>query len=162
MAKAATLAMRRCRQSVPRQKGERRLLQEDFQQDLQRTLRAINKPPSGYVLNPAVYIHTTINYADIFETGKTITGNPFLWLPLPSVPPIKGRPHMTPRQYIQQCRAIGDDAAAQGGLPMLGAVVETGGKTDARTVAQDIPQATLRRKDQTHHNYSYVCCGRER
>jgi hypothetical protein len=126
MAKAATQAMRDVGKEAVR-KGRESIAAAGFSSKFQRTLRAINRPASGYVLNPSVYIHTTINYADIFETGKTITGSPFLWLPLPAVPPYQGRPHMTPSQYV---RIVGPLVTMRrpGGLPMLGAVVEQGGK----------------------------------
>jgi hypothetical protein len=103
------------------QQGLNAISNAGFSDKFARTLQAINKPKSGYVLNPSVYINSTINYADIFETGKT-TGHRYLWLPLPSVPPIKGRPHMTPRQYIQN---VGPLVLMwrPGKTPMLGATV---------------------------------------
>ncbi len=124
MAKAATLGMRQIGK-LAETKGRQAIQAGGFSPKFARTLRAINKPPSGYVLNPAVYIHSTINYADIFETGKTITGNRLLWLPLPNVPPGKNREHMTPREYIQNVGPlIWITTQKHGGLIMLGAVVE--------------------------------------
>src|SRR6516165_4449665 len=49
----------------------------------------------GSLFNPFALIHSTINYAGVFETGKVESRN-YIWLPLPQVPPIAGRPHMTP------------------------------------------------------------------
>ncbi len=122
MAKAATLGMRQIGK-LAEKKGREAIEASGFSSRFAKTLRAINKPPSGYVLNPAVYVHSTLNYADVFETGKTIIGNPLLWLPFPNVPPGKNREHMTPREYI---RNIGPlvTMRRRGGLPMLGAVVE--------------------------------------
>jgi Family of unknown function (DUF6441) len=134
IAKAATLAMRDVgKDAVAR--GRAAIAQAGFSPSFQRTLRVINKPPSGFVLNPAAYVHSTLNYADVFETGKTITGHPYLWLPLPNVPPTKGRQHMTPSQYV---RLVGPLVTIRrpGRLPMLGAVVETGGKPTRRRLRQ--------------------------
>ena len=100
MAKAATLGMRQIGK-LAEKSGRQAISAAGFSSRFARSLQALNKPPSGYVLNPKVYIHSTINYADIFETGKTITGNPLLWLPFPNVPPGKNREHMTPKEYIK-------------------------------------------------------------
>ncbi len=126
IAKGATQAMRKVGKLAV-DAGRQAISAGGFSSKFARTLRAINKPKSGYVLNPSVYIHSTINYADIFETGKTIVGQPFLWLPLPNVPPFKGRPHMTPRQYIQNVGPL-VTMRRTGKPPMLGALVETGGR----------------------------------
>lgn len=136
IAKANTQAMR----DVGREgiKGGRAAIgAAGFSSFVQRSLRAINKPPSGYVLNPSVYVHSLINYLDIFETGKTIVGSPLIWLPLPNVPPmpgsglkfggIVGREHMTPSQYV---RLVGPLVKIKNpdGNPLLGAEVEEGGR----------------------------------
>lgn len=134
IAKGSTQAMRKIGKLAV-DAGRQAIGAAGFSSKFQRTLQAINKPKSGYVLNPSVYIHSTINYADIFETGKTIVGNPFLWLPLPNVPPFKGRPHMTPRQYIQNVGPLVTMRRANG-LPMLGAVVRGAGPAGRITRAR--------------------------
>ncbi len=132
MAKAATLGMRQIGK-LAEKKGRDAIEAGGFSSRFAKTLRAINKPPSGYVLNPAVYVHSTLNYADVFETGKTITGNPLLWLPFPNVPAGKNRKHMTPREYIQNVgRLIWITTPKHGGLIMLGAVVEGAGTKPSR------------------------------
>jgi hypothetical protein len=83
------------------------------------------KFPSGDSLNPTAYIHSTINYADVFEHGATIVGKPFIWLPLPTVPAGHGRPHLTPRQYVQEVGPLITMHRA-GKPPMLGARIQTG------------------------------------
>jgi hypothetical protein len=124
IAKAATLAMRDVGKDAV-SKGRAAISAAGFSPKFAGTLRVINKPPSGYVLNPAAYVHSTIDYADVFETGKTITGNPLLWLPFPNVPPGKNREHMTPREYIRNVGPlIKMITPKHGGLIMLGAVVE--------------------------------------
>lgn len=79
-------------------------------------------PANRDVLNPEAYIHSTLNYLDIFERGGVISGKPYLWIPLPSVPKIRGRAHMTPRQYVKNIGPLVTIKRA-GKPPMLGAVV---------------------------------------
>ncbi len=132
IAKGVTQAMRKTgKQALTA--GRNAIGAAGFTANVQRTLRAINKPKQGFVLNPSVYIHSTVNYLDVFETGKTITGHPWLWLPLPNVPPnpgsgvkfggLIGRPHMTPRQYVAKVGPL-VTMHRPGKPPMLGAVVE--------------------------------------
>lgn len=78
-------------------------------------------------LNPVAYIHTTINYADVFETGKDIQADTWLWLPLPSVPGIRGRRHMTPSQYIKNIGPL-IKLRRPGRAPILAAVIRRGAK----------------------------------
>ena len=71
------------------------------------------RPQSGVSLDPSAWIHSRINYADVFEKGANISASSghFLWLPLPAVPAFRGtgikfggvvgRPHMTISQYIR-------------------------------------------------------------
>ncbi len=120
MATAATKGMRDVGKDAV-QKGRASIAAGGFSSKFQRTLKVINKPPSGYVLNPSAYVHSTINYADVFEKGKTITSSKFLWLPLPSVPPGKNREHMTPREYIQNIGPL--VLMWRATKPMLGRVV---------------------------------------
>lgn len=132
IAKGATQAMRKVGKLAVGA-GRQAIAAAGFTANVQHTLRAINKPKQGFVMNPSVYIHTTVNYLDVFETGKTIVGSPYLWLPLPNVPPnpgsgvqfggLVGRPHMTPRQYIAKVGPL-ITMHRPGKPPMLGAVVE--------------------------------------
>jgi hypothetical protein len=141
IAKAATLAMRDVGKDAVT-KGRAAISAAGFSPKFAGTLRVINKPASGYVLNPAAYVHSTINYADVFETGKTITGHPFIWLPLPSVPPIAGRQHMTPKQYIQNVGPL-VTMRRPGRLPLLGAVVK--GPPKAQPFGRFATRARLRK-----------------
>ncbi len=132
MARAATKGMRATGKLAEKQ-ARAAVAAAGFTTNVQRTIRALNKPPSGYVLNPAVWLHSTVNYLDVFETGRTITGALFLWLPLPNVPPnvgsgtkfggLIGRPHMTPSQYIRKVGRL-ITIRGRGGLPLLAAVIE--------------------------------------
>jgi hypothetical protein len=92
----------------------------------------VGKVTPGFTLDPSGYIHTTINYADVFEKGATIAGKPWLWLPLPSVPPIAGRPHMTPAQYIANVGPL-ILMRRPGKPPMLGTKVRTTSPTTRPT-----------------------------
>ncbi len=83
----------------------------------------------GDVLNPDAWVHSTINFSDVFETGKHIVGNPLLWLPLPAVPPWPGDPtrQMSPRKYIQTVGPL-VTIRRPGKTPLLGAIVESRSK----------------------------------
>ncbi len=132
MSKAATLAMRQIGK-LAEKSARGAVAAAGFTSNVQRTIQAVNQPRKGYVLNPSVWLHSTVNYLDVFETGRTITGSPYLWLPLPNVPQnvgsgtrfggLIGRPHMTPSQYIRKVGPL-ITMRRPNGLPMLGAVVE--------------------------------------
>ena len=106
-----------------RDAGRKTIAAAGFSQRWQRSLVVKFKPPRGISLDPSAYIHSTINYADVFETGKVIHGDPYLWLPLPNVPPFKGRPHMTPKQYIENVGPL-ITMRRPGKAPLLGAPVK--------------------------------------
>jgi hypothetical protein len=147
MAKAATQAMRDVG-NLAVKNGRAVMANAGFSSEFQRTLRVIiNRRRAGYVLNPSAWVHSTVNYEDVFETGKTITGSKIIWLPLPSVPPnpgsgvskfggFIGRAHMTPSQYKRQVGPLVFMNRGPGYLPMLGAVVEQGGKPTRRRLRQ--------------------------
>lgn len=126
MAKAVTAAMRDVGKDAVRG-GRASIAAAGFSGRWQRSLRMKMQPPTGDVLNPAVYIHSTINYSDVFETGAVIKGQPYLWLPLPAVPPGKNRPHMTPAEYVRNVGPL-VTMRRRGKTPMLGAVIRTSSK----------------------------------
>ena len=119
MAKALTGAMRDVGK-LGRERGRQAITAAGFSNKFANSLVA--KLPAKDTLAPTAYIHTTINYADIFETGAIITGKPYLWLPLPTVPAGPGRPHMTPKQYVENVGPLVTMHRA-GKPPMLGARV---------------------------------------
>ncbi len=171
MAKALTTSMRQVGKLAVA-KGRERITSAGFSSGFARSLVALNKPKTGYVLNPRVWIHSTINYADVFQKGATIRGgsggraaSPYLWLPFPNVPPNPGsgvkfgglvhRQHMTPSQYV---RKVGPLITVQrrGKLPLLAAIVE-GRETKPsagrlrRTAQRRLLRATaFSKKKQTH------------
>ncbi len=83
----------------------------------------------GDVLNPAAWVHSTINFSDVFETGKQIIGNPLLWLPLPAVPqwPGDATRQMSPKKYIQTVGPL-VTIRRPGKTPLLGAIIESSSK----------------------------------
>ena len=119
MAKALTGAMRDVGK-LGRERGRQAITAAGFSNKFANSLVA--KLPAKDTLAPTAYIHTTINYADLFETGAIITGKPYLWLPLPTVPAGPGRPHMTPKQYVENVGPLVTMHRA-GKPPMLGARV---------------------------------------
>jgi len=119
MAKALTGAMRDVGK-LGRERGRQAITAAGFSNKFANSLVA--KLPAKDTLTPTAYIHTTINYADVFETGAVITGKPYLWLPLPTVPAGPGRPHMTPKQYVENVGPLVTMHRA-GKPPMLGARV---------------------------------------
>lgn len=56
--------------------------------------------PNGQELSPVLVGRHRIGYANVFERGATITGRPWLWIPLPSAPKL-GRRRLTPSLYFQ-------------------------------------------------------------
>lgn len=127
IAKAATAAIRAVGREG-RDDGRRSIADAGFSRRWQRSLVVKNIPPGGPVLNPQAYIHTTINYADIFETGGDIHGDPILWLPLPSVPSIGGREHMTVAQYFKTIGPLIKLKRPAGKAPILAAIIRRGVK----------------------------------
>lgn len=124
---------------MARDAGRAMIANAGFSQRWQNSLIARFSPSSGVSFSPSANIKSTISYSDVFETGKTIAGEPWLWMPLPQVPSIAGRPHMTPKQYIQN---VGPLVVMKrpGQPPMLGAQVRT-----AFTPGRFLSRATLRR-----------------
>jgi hypothetical protein len=82
--------------------------------------------PAGKPLEPAVWLHSTTNFEEVFTEGATIQAvkSSWLWLPMPSVPlwPGDSTRQMSPKKYIE---AIGPLVLMwrKGRPPMLGAPV---------------------------------------
>src|SRR5512146_2678889 len=87
-------------------------------------LRPKNYPTSGISLSPEVWLHSRINFEDIFEEGGTVHGNPWLWLPLPSVPKWPGDTtrQMSPKKYTETIGPL-VTIRRKGKPPLLGAAV---------------------------------------
>jgi hypothetical protein len=99
IAKAATAAVRDAGE-IAKQNGRASIAAAGLSRKWQNALRVNIYPPQGDSLRPAAFIFHKIRYAGVFEDGAVIGGQPFLWLPLPTVPFRRGRP-MTPSQYAK-------------------------------------------------------------
>lgn len=93
-----------------------------------RSLRLITRPKRGFSFEPSAYVHSRINYSDVFETGRTIKGAPLLWLPLPNVPKVNGR-QVTPAQFSKQFGKL-TTIRRKGKAPLLG--VHVSGRVSKR------------------------------
>src|SRR6476646_11057850 len=116
IAKAATAAVREAGE-IAKRDGRASIAASGFSRKWQNALRVNIYPPQGDSLRLAAFIYHKIRYAGVFEEGAVISGQPLLWLPLPTVPLRRGRP-MTPSQYA---RSIGPLVSVQrpGGPPLL-------------------------------------------
>jgi hypothetical protein len=87
---------------LARNRGREAVAAAGFGFRWQKSIVSRMEPKKGISFNPKATILSTINYFDVFETGRHISAEAgkWLWLPLPTVPPAAGRPHMTPRQFI--------------------------------------------------------------
>lgn len=107
-------------------------------------LRPKNFPSTGISLLPEVWLHSRVNFEDIFEEGRTIQGNPWLWLPLASVPPWPGDPtrRMSPKKYVETIGPL-VTMRRRGKPPLLGAVVR--GPLKPQPFGRFVTRAKLRR-----------------
>lgn len=122
IAHAATAAVRETGEAA-RDAVRRNIAGAGFGPSWQASIRSVMHPKTGDVLNPFAWVHSTKNFSDVFETGKTITAKTWLWLPLPAVPPWPGDPtrQMSPHKFIT---TIGPLVFMKrpGRPPLLGAV----------------------------------------
>lgn len=58
-----------------------------FQRRWPNAVRSKAYPEKGISLKPSAVVWIRSDYAGIFETGGTIPGSPYIWLPLKGVPP---------------------------------------------------------------------------
>lgn len=72
-----------------------------FSRRWQNALRVDTYPRRGVSINAAALIWHKIPYAGVFEDGAIISGQPTLWLPLPTAPKRAGRSKMTPALYVR-------------------------------------------------------------
>jgi hypothetical protein len=68
-----------------------------FRKRWPNAVRSQTYPKKGKTaLGPAAVVWVRSEYAGVFETGATIGGKPYLWLPLPSVPAYMNRKRIRP------------------------------------------------------------------
>lgn len=85
-------------------------------------LSVINYPKRGTSLLPEAWIHSKVNFQDVFQKGADISGSPLLWLPLPSVPEWPGDPtrQMSPKKFVQTFGEVLVTIRRPGKPPLLG------------------------------------------
>lgn len=103
LARAATATIREVAQ-LARRAGQDAIAAGGFSRKWQNALRADTFPKAGTSLHPAAIIRHKIPYAGVFQSGATIRGSPWLFLPLPDAPRVGGRP-ISPKRYSE---VVGD------------------------------------------------------
>lgn len=141
IAEAATQTMIEVGDVVKRQ-GRAEIAAAGFSQAWQNAFRVDVYPKEGAdpSVNAAAFIWHKIFYAGVFAKGATITGKPFLWLPLPSTPKRIGRNKITPELYWNK---IGKLALVErpGKAPLLVAKV----KVPSTRITNSVSLSLLRR-----------------
>lgn len=122
IAKAATATMSEAQKALVTG-GRANIAAGGFGTRWQNALRADLYPRSGTALDPAVWVHHRIPYASIFQKGGTISGQPLLWLPLPTVPQRIGGRRMTPQLYVSTIGPL-HTIKVPGKNPLLGAYMK--------------------------------------
>ncbi|MHB2169967.1 DUF6441 family protein [Alsobacter sp. R-9] len=103
IAVAATNALRKTGDLI-KVEGASEIAAAGFSPRWQRAISARVYPERGASLTAALAVRHRIPYAGVFEEGATISGKPFLWLPLPSATRFGGRfagGKVTPRKVTQ-------------------------------------------------------------
>jgi Family of unknown function (DUF6441) len=119
-----------------------------FSRAWQNTFRVNLYPPRGISSDPAAYAYHAIPYAGVFETGATIRGSPFLWLPLPATPRRVGGRRVTPAVYTQSIGPLHLMRRGAGKAPLLGAYTSAAPAPGKRATAAQLRrgQRNLRRR----------------
>lgn len=132
IAHAATSAVRQTGIAA-RDAARRAIAVAGFGSTWQRSMRSKMLSGRNDVLNPMAWVHSTINFSDVFEYGKTIIGMPWLWIPLPLVPIYPGtgrgdepRRQMTPKIYIQSVGPLRSAGNRNGKPPLLLGLMRAG------------------------------------
>lgn len=100
VAEAATAAVTEAGEVAVRN-GRASIAAAGFSNKWQVALRSDVYPKGRVSMRPAAHIRHKIPYAGVFEEGASIPGQPLLYLPLPAVPVVGGRP-LTPKKFIAQ------------------------------------------------------------
>jgi len=128
IATAATAAMRQAGEIIKKE-ARANIASAGFGPRWQNTFKVQVYPDkNGKVsMHPVLNAWHKIPYAGIFERGGTISGSPFLWLPLPNVPNSINGKHMSPANYIRFVGPL-QFIPRHGKPPLLGGYVATGSK----------------------------------
>lgn len=100
IARAATKGLKEVAEDVKRM-GRGAIGRAGFSPRWQAAFRVETYPRRGESIDAAAFVHHNIPYAGVFEDGATISGSPYLWLPLPTAPKRIGRQKITPKLYSQ-------------------------------------------------------------
>jgi hypothetical protein len=92
--KAASAAIRQCGE-IAISNGRANIASAGFSDRWQNALEAS-------VSSRSVFVHHTIPYSDIFETGGVIRGSPLLWIPLSTTPKTIDGKKTTPQLWVQR------------------------------------------------------------
>lgn len=88
---------------LSKKEGRADIAAAGFSTKWQNALRVDYYPRGKKVsVDAAAVIHHNIPYAEVFESGATIRGNPYLWVPLSSTPKRVGNERLTPKVYEQR------------------------------------------------------------
>jgi hypothetical protein len=99
IARAATAAIKEAGNHI-KIAARAQIASAGFGRKWQNALRVDLYPRGRTVsINAAAHIYHKIHYANVFEEGARIRGDPLLWLPLPTAPDKIGRFRATPRRY---------------------------------------------------------------
>ena len=94
------------------------------------------------VIDSSVHFFHSIGYFNVFEEGKSISGKPLMWLPLPSVPLGRGHKPLTPKQYIDRIGPL--HSGRRGDKPILFGKGSRTGIIRATTKAVRVRKKALR------------------
>lgn len=86
-------------------------------------------PPA---LDAAAFLFQKIPYSPVFEDGATITGKPYLWIPLRTAPLKVGRGKATPEKLAALGIHLFEIQRNAGGPPLLAAEVVASARTKAK------------------------------
>lgn len=130
---AATLGLREVAEDVKRS-GRAAIARAGFSAKWEAAFRVDIYPKRGESIDAAAFVHHNIPYAGVFETGASISGHPYLWIPLPNAPKKIGGQKFTPKLYTQLIGKLIFIRRA-GGRPLLAGRVNTRSRGKV-TVAQ--------------------------
>ena len=117
-----------------------------FSKRWQNALRVNVYPTRQRTVDAAAYVYHKIPYAGVFETGATIPGSPYLWLPLDAAPKRAGRNRVTAGNYRELIGAPLFRINRPGKAPLLAAMVPA---SVARRGGKSLTPAQLRRGRRT-------------
>jgi hypothetical protein len=144
ISRTATLAMDEARSDVLKE-GRENIAGAGgkFSRRWQSALRATRFPKGRNSMSAAVFVHHKIPYANVFEEGQSVRGNPTLWIPLPGTPLRVGRQRMTPKRLVAATGNPLIKMKTRSGKQLLGMEVRLP-KTQAKTPNPKITLSRLR------------------